>query len=496
MVARWSDASFAPGEATLLIGERLVVMTTAPPHSNMVVETQGVAHGEAGAVSAFLGRALLGDSQLGALPGFAMVVAEAGIVRLIIRGDFEVTATNMGGEAVVLTGAELLTWAEHRLDGVAELLITDCRPGARQLPDVSYRASEGVLPASAIKLTFEPEKQGISQGGDEGSPDEDPTESDGAHNFASQPRERPAGSDLDRESSLDVEVVDTGATLLGQADPIANASTLEAEPSAFNEDLAVPRDLTPSRPDIALARDDANLGEAAEPPTATGNYDDLFGPTMARSVEGAARRPAMVDEPGSSDKQVMIVGSEPDDPAHDGETIGIAELRALRQKNVVDALEEPTNAGGLLAVSCGAGHRNPPFLSNCRICGSLIFDQKPESISQPVLARISGPGFEPIRLDRKVLVGRSPRAKGHLEGGITPELLVIASPEKDVSRTHLELNVEGWSMLVTDLDSANGTMVELPGRPPVRLRPGEAQLVEIGSIIRLADEVELRLDAP
>ena len=159
MVARWSDASFAPGEATLLIGERLVVMTTAPPHSNMVVETQGVAHGEAGAVSAFLGRALLGDSQLGALPGFAMVVAEAGIVRLIIRGDFEVTATNMGGEAVVLTGAELLTWAEHRLDGVAELLITDCRPGARQLPDVSYRASEGVLPASAIKLTFEPEKQ-------------------------------------------------------------------------------------------------------------------------------------------------------------------------------------------------------------------------------------------------------------------------------------------------------------------------------------------------
>jgi hypothetical protein len=46
-------------------------------------------------------------------------------------------------------------------------------------------------------------------------------------------------------------------------------------------------------------------------------------------------------------------------------------------------------------------------------------------------------------------------------------------------------------VLVRDLGSTNGTTVTLPGQEPVRLRPTEDQGIEPGTVVTLADEVEL-----
>ncbi|MEP6630055.1 MAG: FHA domain-containing protein, partial [Lapillicoccus sp.] len=57
------------------------------------------------------------------------------------------------------------------------------------------------------------------------------------------------------------------------------------------------------------------------------------------------------------------------------------------------------------------------------------------------------------------------------------------------SRNHVQVVVEGWQVLVRDLDTTNGTSVTLPGGAPQRLRTGEAQVLEPGAVVSLADEV-------
>jgi pSer/pThr/pTyr-binding forkhead associated (FHA) protein len=65
----------------------------------------------------------------------------------------------------------------------------------------------------------------------------------------------------------------------------------------------------------------------------------------------------------------------------------------------------------------------------------------------------------------------------------------------DISRSHLEVSLDEWHVLVTDLKSTNGTVVTLPGRSPERLRPGQALMIEPGTVVTLADEVHFTYEA-
>ena len=65
------------------------------------------------------------------------------------------------------------------------------------------------------------------------------------------------------------------------------------------------------------------------------------------------------------------------------------------------------------------------------------------------------------------------------------------TPNQDISRTHVEVSVEGGTVVVTDLHSSNGTTVTLPGMPSQRLRPGEPAAVILGAIIDLGDGATL-----
>ena len=50
--------------------------------------------------------------------------------------------------------------------------------------------------------------------------------------------------------------------------------------------------------------------------------------------------------------------------------------------------------------------------------------------------------------------------------------MTVPSPGHDISRTHLEVAPEGWSVVVTDLHSTNGTILVRPGGPTgSRCRP-------------------------
>src|SRR5699024_6719618 len=71
------------------------------------------------------------------------------------------------------------------------------------------------------------------------------------------------------------------------------------------------------------------------------------------------------------------------------------------------------------------------------------------------------------RLTSPVLIGRSPQAEGSAAGP-APQLLAVPSPNLDISRTHVDVRVEGDHVLVTDLRSTNGTVVQTPGASPRR----------------------------
>ena len=94
-----------------------------------------------------------------------------------------------------------------------------------------------------------------------------------------------------------------------------------------------------------------------------------------------------------------------------------------------------------------------------------------------------------VTLDRNVLLGRAPKPVDGLPPEEQPHVVKVPSPERDISRNHVEVLVEGWHVLIRDLGTTNGTTVALPGESPVRMRANDQQSLEPGSVVSMADEV-------
>jgi hypothetical protein len=88
-------------------------------------------------------------------------------------------------------------------------------------------------------------------------------------------------------------------------------------------------------------------------------------------------------------------------------------------------------------------------------------------------------------LGRPIVVGRLPRAPRTGRGAV--ELLVVPSPNGQVSSTHAMIEALGDMVVVTDLRSTNGTRVNNAGRPSVLLAPGDSLAVGAGAVIDLGD---------
>ncbi|WP_141847894.1 FHA domain-containing protein [Lapillicoccus jejuensis] len=158
-----------------------------------------------------------------------------------------------------------------------------------------------------------------------------------------------------------------------------------------------------------------------------------------------------------------------------------------------DLLGVPVAGPTVLAVRCPQGHPNPPYAGSCRACGAPVPDQQPVRIARPPLGVLRLSSGDTVTLDRGVLLGRAPRTPD-VPAGDRPHVVKVASPRKDVSRTHLEVTLDEWQVLVRDLQTTNGTTVALPGQAPVLLRSDEPRLIEPGTRISLADEVEVTFE--
>lgn len=96
----------------------------------------------------------------------------------------------------------------------------------------------------------------------------------------------------------------------------------------------------------------------------------------------------------------------------------------------------------------------------------------------------------PIPLEVPAYIGRRPSAP-RITGGRPPRLVMVPSPAREVSATHLEIRQEGATVVVTDLGSTNGTLITHPRGAPVTLRQGESVVVVNGSVVDIGDGIRI-----
>lgn len=204
---------------------------------------------------------------------------------------------------------------------------------------------------------------------------------------------------------------------------------------------------------------------ALEAPTAAAfesdeAYDELlFGETRLSTTEDAAVRTGDTGEVEFSSGGLISsvppistpTSATPLSGDHDGETISAEQLAAMR----------------------GEGSHTPatPIASQPAVAPATLLISNGERYV----------------LDRGAVIGRRPQAIRST--GTLPHLVAVPSPAQDISRSHLELRVEGSDVLATDLDTTNGTRLLRLGKDPVRLHPGEATLVVPGDRFDLGDGV-------
>jgi len=96
-------------------------------------------------------------------------------------------------------------------------------------------------------------------------------------------------------------------------------------------------------------------------------------------------------------------------------------------------------------------------------------------------------GSAPARtLTGPVVIGRKP-AGSRISVGEPPTLITVASPQEIVSSSHVRVEPQGDTIVVTDLRSTNGTYVSVPGLPRRRIHPGESFAVPGRASIDIGD---------
>jgi hypothetical protein len=123
-----------------------------------------------------------------------------------------------------------------------------------------------------------------------------------------------------------------------------------------------------------------------------------------------------------------------------------------------DGGTEPVMVDGVLCIQ---EHFNDPDALYCRRCG-MSMDQLPRTFQRRerpplgVLVLDDGSGFT---LDVDYVIGREPLLDGDVMAGRARPLR-IPDPDGSVSRLHLRISLAGWHVEISDLGSANGSVLQ------------------------------------
>ena len=86
------------------------------------------------------------------------------------------------------------------------------------------------------------------------------------------------------------------------------------------------------------------------------------------------------------------------------------------------------------------------------------------NIPRPPLGTLHVSTGEVIILDRDVVIGRRPSYTPQ-PGRPHAHVVLVPSPNQEISRTHCEIKIDGWDVRIRDLGSNNGTFLFVRDNP-------------------------------
>jgi hypothetical protein len=436
VLGRWR-ATYTPGDWVVLSGPTSLVLLEPPTHEwAPLINTlwdEVVASGSIVDLAARLASFKIDD-----LPSLGAFFWTADGMRSLVRGQISVIDLATG--KVVANGEGIQTWSEVGLAGVSHIRVDTPHDGdvtLLELPLVvgAVRASSVVLDASERAQVGSPQGQPV-----------------------------PAGT--------------TGPVLPTELPPAVVAAPT-SEPSQ--------QPATPTEPIVgvvAAATPTEQTAElSAEEIAALQNADTQL---LASPFDG----PETKAQPEVAGAPLPLV-SAGSDSASDAAAERVDAAAATPEPEPYESIQD----SAILAVLCQDGHANPPNSTRCRVCGSPVARKVPQFVAGPVLAVLRASDGSTAEVDRPVLIGRAP--SGDRFSSRSPRLMPVPSPNHDISRTHVEVAPDGWQIVVTDLNSTNGTVLVRPGAVDrQQLAPGEPVPVQLGSVVELGDGVSVLIDFP
>ena len=466
--------------------------------------------------------------RLSALPAFALVQRGPDDDRVLVRGRMR--ALVGGLELCAEPGSP---WVERHVPA-GHAVVLEC-PGARDLgPGTEYlpllggvvracglglaagplpSSADGVLPPPDSLLESVPAGRSalrsaraadavVASGGSSGAEDEGTAEVGDGHG----PQVAPSAVTADGGEDLREDLPEApGATISWSVQDEAIASGLTRAdgdgglPSAGPGSGSVPAG-GPAGPAGPGGLDGTGAADAA--PTArdprdapqAGPHDDLTEPLATgahhsgdpegRPADGLRARGAATPDDGAE-----RLGPAPA-PTGSSPLARVIGTGALGTTTGVTA--SPHGVPSLLSLVCASGHANPPDALSCSRCPAPLVPPV-QVVSQPVLARLAVSTGELVDLLGEVVVGRAPRRP---DPAVPARLVAVPSPGHLVSRSHLVISTQGWSVLGTDLGSNNGTVLVRAGTEPVLLGRRLPTPLVMGDLLDLGEGVTVRLVPP
>lgn len=221
--------------------------------------------------------------------------------------------------------------------------------------------------------------------------------------------------------------------------------------------------------------------EAAAPEPSPGALAEPVGPEDAAQPE-----PTVAREPVVSPVQQAVLIDISVPPDRSWPPLPIASTPAVAAPASPDAAPivvppdtpqpEPGEVGPPMVdgVLCARQHFNHPAALYCATCGLAMVHQTKVLVRGPrpslgVLILDDGRTFS---LDRSYVLGRAPQSADEVVGGLARPLM-IEDETGLISRAHVRVGLRDWDVILTDLNSANGTYVWNPGDAQwAKLPPG------------------------
>jgi hypothetical protein len=154
-------------------------------------------------------------------------------------------------------------------------------------------------------------------------------------------------------------------------------------------------------------------------------------------------------------------------------------------------------SSGVDGVYCKNEHFNDPEARYCAVCGigmSQLTKARKTGKRPPLGVLVLADGSV-CQLDTDYVMGREPSLDNMVASGYARPLR-LAGVSPMVSRIHARVELDGWQVYISDLNSANGTQLLLPGQTGgTSLTPGVRTALVAGAEIRLGGEYGFRYDS-